>query len=47
MLTFESDYSTYNLVDQSFFIDHIKPCYTNNPDFVLRVSLEYLLGNNI
>jgi len=40
--TYESEYNNLGLVDMSAYINHIKPVLTNNPDYVLRLSLGYL-----
>lgn len=45
--TYESEYNSLGWINRSKFIDHVKPMYTNNPDYILRVSLEYLLPNNL
>jgi hypothetical protein len=42
--TYESEYNSLGLVDCAYFVDHIKPQITNNPDFIYRVALENLLG---
>jgi hypothetical protein len=41
-LTYESDYCTPGLVECAAFIDHWTPVKTDNPDFVLRASLNNL-----
>ena len=43
-LTYESDYSVMGLVDCSAFIDHYKHVRTDNPDFILRASMNNLFN---
>jgi hypothetical protein len=40
--TYESEYNSLGMVEVSNFVDHFKPIQTNNPDFILRCSLDNL-----
>lgn len=44
MPTYESEYSSYGMVDCCQFVDNVIPVDTDNPDFILRASLNYLLS---
>ena len=41
--TYESEYNSLGMIEVSDFVDHIKPVQTNNPDFILRCSMENIL----
>ena len=41
--TYESEYNSLGWIDVCEFKDHVKPVQTNNPDFILRASLENIL----
>lgn len=40
--TYESEYNNLGWVNVAAFVNHIKPVITNNPDYVLRCSIENL-----
>lgn len=42
--TYESGYNAIGKVERAAFIDHIKPIHTDNPDYITKVALKYLLN---
>ena len=44
--TYESEYNSIGPIKKAAFNDFIKPVHTDNPDFILRVSLKYLIPTN-
>ena len=41
-LTYESEYYNMGDIDRAVFVDHYTPTTTDNPDFILRASLQNL-----